>query len=45
LHLGIVRTAEANGGGALSDELGDLIGDFCKGEFMKSNAGGDDNVP
>lgn len=46
LHLGMARTAEANGGGALSGNSDDLDGDFCNGEFMGSVAGGgDDNIP
>lgn len=46
LHLGMARTAEANGGGAPSGRSDDLGGDFCNGEFMGSITGsGDDNIP
>lgn len=39
------RTAEANGEGASGSGDPDLEGDFCDGEAIISNAGGDDNGP
>lgn len=42
----MVRTAEANDGGAPSGNSDDLEGDFCNGELMGSSVGGgDDNIP